>query len=514
MSVTRHCLLDEALLSVEMPGSSRSALSLPDVLAQLGAGVELEFAALQAHQFHAWYAFLVQLAALALHHAAETAPPTEPERWKALLLALTDGQPEPWCLVVEDLSRPAFFQPPVPEGTIDALKKVISSPDGMDVLITAKNHDLKAERIVRPQPQHWLYALVCLQTMEGFLGAGNYGVSRMNGGFASRPALAASSGLSWPRRWIRDVAIWLDARQGLIERYDYRAEGGHALIWLLPWDGTESLGLRDCDPFYLEVCRRMRLVLDRGAVVARGASSKAARIAAKEAKGDTGDIWTPIRVEDGASLTVSGAGFTYKLMQELLFTEDYKRSAAMTVLESDGNEITLSALCLVRGQGKTEGYQERILPIPRKSKPLLMSRDGRARLGTVAKRWVEAVANLQKRVLRPALCVLLQGGPDKPDLRDERTGVWTRQLDEQVDAIFFDRLWNAVDRPPEETDPEWGREIVTIARQILQEAMYSVPLPSVRRYRAMARAEGMFEGGARKHFGEAASIQGGKTDAD
>jgi CRISPR system Cascade subunit CasA len=98
-------------------------------------------------------------------------------------------------------------------------------------------------------------------------------------------------------------------------------------------------------------------------------------------------------------------------------------------------------------------------------------------------------------------------------LRDDRTGPWTRRLDEQVDAVFFERLWDAVDRPPEEADPAWIREVLCSAEEILREAMHSVPLPSVRRYRALAKAEGLFYGAARKHFGEAGVLGGGKSDA-
>src|SRR5262249_13418133 len=162
----------------------------------------------------------------------------------------------------------------------------------------------------------------------------------------------------------------------------------------------------------------------------------------KDAKGNTGDVWTPVRAEDGASLTVSGDGFTYKLMQEILFTEDYKRGAALTVREADGADVVVTALCLVRGQGKTEGLRERILPVPRRARSLLATGAGRLQLGTIAKKWVGIAGDVQKRVLRPALCMLLQGGPDQADLRDDRAFTWTRRLDELIDAIFFERLWD------------------------------------------------------------------------
>ncbi len=81
------------------------------------------------------------------------------------------------------------MQPQVPEGSLANFRNAAAEPDAIDVLITSRNHDLKAARCANSEPEHWLFALVSLQTMQGFPGAGKYGISRMNGGFASRPAV-------------------------------------------------------------------------------------------------------------------------------------------------------------------------------------------------------------------------------------------------------------------------------------------------------------------------------------
>lgn len=60
----------------------------------------------------------------------------------------------------------------MPEGNLSVLKNTIPAPDALDVLITSKNFDLKAEVAVAAEPDEWLFALVSLQTMEGFLGLG------------------------------------------------------------------------------------------------------------------------------------------------------------------------------------------------------------------------------------------------------------------------------------------------------------------------------------------------------
>ena len=39
----------------------------------------------------------------------------------------------------------------------------------------------------------------------------------------------------------------------------YRAEGGLSLTWLRTWDTDAPLLMSELDPFFIEVCRRVRL---------------------------------------------------------------------------------------------------------------------------------------------------------------------------------------------------------------------------------------------------------------
>ncbi|MBK6534527.1 MAG: hypothetical protein IPF99_34725 [Deltaproteobacteria bacterium] len=225
-SPTRYNLLTEPLLAVESPDGARATVTLPGALARLGAGVPTEFAALQSHQLHAWHAFVVQLAALAVHADGSDDLAVDEAAWRERLRALTAGRDEPWCLVVHDLSQPAFLQAPVPEGTLAAFKRRFDSPDRLDVLVTSKNHDVKLQRVRIAAPQHWVFALVMLQTYEGFLGVGNYGIARMNGGFASRPSLGAARSPALVDRFARDVAVWSARRESLISLFGYAPSGG------------------------------------------------------------------------------------------------------------------------------------------------------------------------------------------------------------------------------------------------------------------------------------------------
>lgn len=337
-------MLGEPLFSVQLENGKTTKCSLPQVLARLGQkGPQAisSFAALQIHQAHALHAFLVQLAAIALHlHGLNEQKDVwqDEETWKGFLWSLTQKHDEPWCLYVSDLEKPAFMQPPVPEKSLNSFESC-TFPDEIDVLVTAKNHDVKATRIQKPKPEHWVYALLTLQTMQGFLGAGNYGIARMNGGFASRPSVAFTPGASLAARFIRDTTILLAQRQSMVNNHAYQNENGNALLWLLPWDGTKSISLPSCDPYFIEICRRVRFEIHQSSLIARVRPTRAARIEAKAAKGNTGDPWTPVDKKEAKALTVPADGFTYARTQELLLGSDYQPGITQEYYSTDREEL-------------------------------------------------------------------------------------------------------------------------------------------------------------------------------
>jgi len=504
MSHASLSLLAAPIFSLRSDGGA----SLPEVLSLLGGAEEIEFGALRPHQQHGWHAFLVQLAALAVHRRGDRRLDLSPEQWREALLYLTGEAAESaWTLVVDDLAQPAFMQPPVPEGKLAGFKNRIHRPDTLDVLVTAKNHDEKQERIDHARPEHWVFALITLQTMEGFLGRGNYGIARMNGGFASRPGVGLAPGLDRAARFRRDVHAWLDERPRLLDAgFDYAEQAGHTLLWLLPWTGTkrESLSLSELDPLFIEVCRRVRLVTENGGEIsARAANTQGPRVDAKHLTGNTGDLWTPVK-QDGKALTVGSRGFDYRLVTALLLSSDYpeRGKPALRPRDDDGDSPALVAEVLTRGQGTTDGYHQRLVPVPPAIKRRLTRPAERASLAELAKERVERVAVAQRKVLHPTLCKLLQGGSEKLDFRDQRTDRWLSRLDDAVDGIFFDALWeDAADAvPTDEARRRWDRRLVDLAERQLRDAVDAAPVPLATKRRAEARAELMFYGLARNHL--------------
>lgn len=499
----RYSLLDEPPIHWRSAdGGKLQRTTLPALMAALAADQVRDFPALRPHQRHPWYAFLVQLAAMALHRAGQTQPWTDAADWRAALLALTPDDPDgaAWCLVAPP-DRPAFLQAPVPgENPVD-WKNRLHAADELDMLVTSKNHDLKGARARSAQPDDWLFALVSLQTQEGFLGAGNYGVSRMNGGFASRPGVSVAVVGRWGTRWRDDVSRLLTQRTRIAEAQGFAVEDGKALLWLEPWDGTDSLAMPVLDPLYIEICRRVRLLATQEKLVARVTGSKAARVAAKDRSGITGDAWTPIETAEAKALTVSAAGFEYKLMSDLLSGTRFTQGAAWR-LDGWPQDAMLEVIAqvTVRGQGKTEGYHERRVPISPKLRRMLAGPQ-RAAVAEMAERRIKAIAAVRK-LLWSALALLFANGDgdDRNDAVSDRAGRFARPFEQREDGRFFDDLSLEVEAEEGEQAAvrlQWQQDLVERAESVLLDAFGAGPRSGMQRYKAQSAALSRFHGGLR-----------------
>jgi len=513
----RYSLLDEPLFSVQTQEDGRSELSLPQILGRLASNKIMSFDALQPHQRQAWYCFLVQLAAIALARNGKQRLVTSTSRWRELLLALTAGDELPWCLVVEDVLQPAFMQSPVPEGSLNeaGYKADIITPDDLDILVTSKNHDVKMHRITHPGIEHWIYALITLQTMQGVLGRDNYGIVRMNSGFGNRPLVGMTPNLNWGTRFQRDAAVLLSARARLAEQYNYNLDG-FALLWLLPWDGSKSGGLPldRCDPLFIEICRRIRFMETNGALCCWRTNTQATRIAgAKEFKGVTGDPWTPIDKENTKALTVDKWGFSYHKLHEILFTGKYAESIALETTDAEQDGAFVTATTLARGQGETGGWHNRVVPVPSKAIRLFGSSSQRKELATRAQEQVDIASDVQKHILYPALRALLNVG-SKKKVDSGKLNRWTNAYDADVDDVFFQQLWDSLDLARDEARRRWQQQLFNFAHKQLVGAIKSTPLPSIRQYRAISAAESIFYGSAHKHLNKLFQNQEEKEEHD
>ena len=135
-------LLTKELIRYKRNDGKIVKASLPQVYAELMANDVAAFPALRPHQRHAWHAFQVQLAAVAMHKARLFEPPTDTDEWLGILRNLTQDEypnDEPWYLVVDDFTNPAFMQPPASsEDKISDYKNTVVTPDELDMLVTSQ----------------------------------------------------------------------------------------------------------------------------------------------------------------------------------------------------------------------------------------------------------------------------------------------------------------------------------------------------------------------------------------
>lgn len=492
-----YSLLDDPLISLRDSNTTQSC-TLPEVFITLQQDQAESFEALQPHQQQPWYSFLVQLAAITASRGNSGKLPETLEEWRRAMIHVTDKQETPWHIVVEDVSQPAFMQSPIPEGSLDQAKYRADkeTPDELDMLVTSKSHDVKRKRILRPRAEHWLYALLTLQTMEGFMGAGNYGIVRMNSGYGNRSFVGLSANLSWGARFKRDVSILLDQRDRLLE--SYRADG-HALLWLQPWDGTRqtAIPLHECDPYFIEICRRVRFLEQNDQLICYYSNTKSQRVAAREElKGITQDPWSPVDREEGKALSIGKNGFTYELLQDIILGEKFEWPPAFQFQKEEKEGAYVIAQALARGQGTTEGFHYRIIPIPQKAARLFQDESQLQFMAKRARKRVERTSQVTRQIIFPAISQLLSAG--ESSRLDYNTIVpWISRFNRAIDHRFFDELWETVEKSEDQAAREWDKLLLKEAEQVQKQAERSLPVSDIRRLRAVSSARGVFYGKAR-----------------
>ena len=495
-------VLTDSVIRANRKDGAVLTLTLPEVYAALMDDDITAFSALRPHQRHAWHAFLVQLGAMAMYNDGlpVSKVPTSADEWQRIIRALTPNA-ESWHLVVDDITKAAFMQPPASSIEREKdYKSIIATPDELDMLVTAKNHDLKAAVGSQSRVDDWIFALITIQTMDGNPGR-NPGIARMNGAYGNRPAFSLAPKGGFGAHVKRDITLLLEHHPTLVSKYPM-TENGIGLLWTEKWDGTrvESLTLDKLAPLFIEICRLIRLHNDNG-IYAIKATAKYNRIEAKAMKGIVGDPWTPVSRKDNKSLTLAKRGFTYKRIAEYI-SSDWEGPALLRqtrIERRSANDMELVARGMVRGQGKSEGYYERSITL----RPRTVSRLNTQELGTIAKERIDDVGKVQ-RILRHAVSVFAAGGGDSiSDEHRARANSWANRLDEIVDATFFEDLQDEFEADASERQAirdKWLRNdedndgVINHARKILHEAEDALPCNEIRRYKARTRAEGVFEG--------------------
>ncbi len=506
-------LLTDPLLRVQTE-RDLEYLSLPALLARLGQNEVRHLVGIQRHQSDAFHVFLCYLAGAVLARDGSSNPVQAEDFWREGLLNLAGkAGHDAWRLVVNDVTKPAFMQPPLAGGSRTPTS-VVNTADELDLLPTAKNHDVKQKRADTAHTDTWLYALISLQTMSGFYGRGNQGITRMNRGYGNRPVVELIRDRMPGRRWIDAATRLLEHRKHVLkEPFGYDPEG-LVLVWIEPWDGGTSLELAKLDPFYIEVCRRVRLRGTGAVECAESYTSAQPRIAAKELNGVVGDPWLPVDLKgidrgkkaSVRALTFPPGGITAEHMRRLIFEDELQLCALQKPQPNWKGNMWLVVSVLVRGEGVTDGFCEWEVQVPeQKTLSIFGSPAHKDALEKLSRDAIAYVGIMQNRVLKPAVFAHALGAPQKLDLDDDfGNSAWSRS------SRQFESLWSAEYFPwlfsvPECFDDEeelrrWVEILREHALTVLKEAEDGSANHSGRQYRIRTEVRNRFWGGFYRNF--------------
>lgn len=441
----KYNLLTEPLFTCQ----DGKAWTLPGLLAQGARGAMPTLVRHRAHHRAAWHMFMVQLATLALSASGKAVIPEDEAGWRDLLRKLTPdfANDAAWHLIADNDATPAFLQAPDPQ---KLAKTVVQTPDGLDLLITAKNFDIKMDMMRSARPEDWAFALIMRQTMGAYNGSGNYGIARMNGGSSSRLCCSAvplmANGTLSLEGWFRtdlDKAINIRSTKNDIGPTKI---GGHALLWTLPWPEGKQIPMHEIDPMGIEISRRIRLSEHDGTIVALSGTSKASRADAKIYNGDVGDLWsTLIQDKQGTkSITLNEGQFNYKRIAGMLFDSDHIVAPMQTNLPKGNFALYFGGLAA--GNCKTHGYQERIVVVPEKARRKLFDPSSKKILEELLEE-----TNMATRAFDSGLMRFISGLPPEENTDPSRRSAFrqafsneTESLDRDIDKIFFDHLFERI----------------------------------------------------------------------
>ncbi len=518
-------LLTDPLIRFNHSNNGTVQASLPEVYAALMADEVEAFPALRPHQRHAWHAFLVQLGAITMHRAGLSNPPGGAGEWRRVIRALTEDEfpdDEPWRLLVEDITKPAFMQPAA--GTWENYKKEkedqFFSPDSLDMLDTAKNHDLKKSVAIRYELQDWVFALITMQTINGQVGRGNYPIARMNSGDGSRTAFSVTPSLRFGVHVHRDIMVLLNRSSEVEGILQYRWDG-ISLLWTKQWDGQrELIPIPRLHPLFIEICRRRRLRIDfNGNIYGMKAASKGRLISAATFRGVVGDPWTLVTNDNKGlkALTMQTDSFNYKNVRQYLTSPDW---SLPTLFWPTHEEINRPFVYLImRGirrkkGGQTERYHERIIPFRRKSIQVFGRPGDPGQLGDITRERVEQIGKVQS-ILKYAIATFAAHGDSKKakelltprkqnDLLRKRVDEIVGHFEEKIDYRFFGDLQDEFEAPlhrREKIRDDWFRNfVIPSAKSALLLAHHQIPIGFNDYFRSQATSQNVFLGSVNRDF--------------
>ena len=232
---------------------------------------------------------------------------------------------------------------------------------------------------------------------------------------------------------------------------------------------------------------------------AERSTSKAARIAGKEAKGNTRDPWAPVHIAEGKSLTLGEQDWTHELLVRLLFSNKPEWVVPPLAQRNacEANEpMLLVAEAFARGNSKTDGFKSRIVPVP-----LAMVRELFGQRPKAVAPGVLADIAVVDLALRNGVAMVAAGGiREKVNKSHYARSLPARAaLRRQADDLFFPELWKRM-----EVTEDAGftplrltflETLSRIAREEFARVLPAIPCASLMRPRAETRGRQALERG-------------------
>ncbi len=479
-------------------------LTLPEVLEALGRDAVDHFLGLQGHQQDAVHVFLSYLAATILARRHETIPRQPADFWLSGFRALARRpDDDAWTLVVANQDHPAFLQPPVLSPPALSPEKY-PTPDALDVLNSSQNHEIKKNRASHAYPDEWIYALITLQMMSPYLGQGTSAISRMYAN--QRLIVEVTDNLRYGPRWSHAVTRLLAYRPTLLrEPYLYR-DDGVTLTWVPPWPVGESLSLRELDPFYIDISRRIRLVAtDTGcqALKINPTNDNTPRIAAKTQNGNLGDAWIPVNIDPGPKNNLPHRALSTEkvdaaFLQRILFERHVILAPLQRPERAWQESLYFIISLLIRGKnaGQTDGFSRTVLRIPAPAQHTIFGPVAQRDLwGDYSARMINDAQNMQ-RILKTALMAYLEAGPEQLQRQRQSIRKWREramtQWTAQWQTQYFSHLWTAIDKNSS-MRTAWQEDLAGFAVTVLNQAERTWPTPANRYYRSCVVAHNTFD---------------------
>lgn len=516
---TPRSVLTDPLFLTDPPVGG-GPVSLVDLLAHLLAGNApvVGFPRLAAEQRGHWHRFLVRCAGKALRtldidadEASARAPTDLATRIDEALTEAAGGS-DAWNLWGNEPSRPAFLQPPTPEGEAPSETYRRESLSFLTCALGAKNHERKVDTRRRLAPEETAYALIAFQSGVIYGGRYNYESQIMgssSGAGSGTPFMGAQISRDLRNTFRHDVDVLLGTWDQI--RDDRGLRGSTWALWIEPWDGTSSLPASDLDPAFIPMARFVRLAAPQKGYFRAVwfKTSKSKRVEDHSGGGNLGDVFTPRvphprKADEWKVRGTLEKGYDYKEIVRLLgFGEDGRPSPSVRALqESRFNErpdlrVLFEGIAFERG--KTVGFHRREILLPTSfvrrrpwDDPDPARKAHRTMLTTVGD---------AKSALRGTARFLLAGSPRPREGDQGKIDAPARLLEERVDRIYLDQLFEAAELEKDGDESyrtAWGEKIADMALAAFRDAKDEVPSVSSRSYEREVRAESWLRGRLRE----------------